>query len=508
MRTLRFTRLFKIIPVKLVFLCCLPVFYNTAGAQVHLFEINPAVNGQFRAALPDTAAGIFREGGNPAGLSEAGLSETGLLSVGAFAETGTHRQVQQPSGLFYGSFFAEGTQKVNSWHVSGSVSLNRGISENQQFLSRAPVHNHNPYQWTDTTGGSWTNNLVSLRGVAGSPLLGGRFAAGLSAEYDVMQGARQNAERPLFQYSRYQLRAGLSYHLSDQTEAGLSLHFGESNQEKEIGFFNQLDTFVLLLRGIGTFSQTSFNSASRTYQAHQTGGGIQLLRRTSQMVYSYALSYTSSDEGAQTGISNPIPAGNWQQQLLQSRNAVRFQSSAVHHEFRFIGELLLGEGTDPLLGGINTELMRVSALLGWETINSLSGRKHGLSLHLLDYSMKDRVSLSEQLHTRLMLEAALTMPMFQNTLLVKYQPGVSLPLQNKLSFRSANSVISRIFEPDFDFLDHTVLAQKVSLNWLKDLGSYDLGVGMRFQYQLGLNAGSSFITQNRSFGALFLLIRY
>lgn len=501
-------------PKKLV--CCLFLLLfaglmfcvvQPASAQFQLFEINPARKINFTQASADTLAGIFREARNPAGLRQSGLSEKSLIYIGSGVEAGSFRQIQQANRLIYGTFNAEGTQQLNEWYVSGKVNLTRGISEGVQFFGRAPVPTFNPYQWADTTGGNWTNNLVRLSGAVGSPLLNDRFTFGFSAEYDVKQGARQNVERPLFQYSRYRFAAGSVYKLSPRNEAAFHAFWGEGKQENEIGFFNQLNTFVLLKRGIGTFSQTSFNSASRTYSSFETGGGIQLVRTQERFLISAALSYEYLEEDAVTGISNPVQAGLWQQQNLAISNAIVFLQSHTRHELRFRGSVILGEGTDPILNGVNTEAWFTETNLQWSRLNTQNGQKIGLGIHFLRYTMNDRVSVSEQLHSRLALDGLLSASLIRDQLHLVYQPSFSVPLENDLLFKNANIVIDQIFAADQNFLEQSVISNQLSISYRFISGRSRVGLGFRVLNQTGFGSNNRMFSRHRTTGGFFLLVQ-
>ena len=493
----------------LLFLLLLLVHSPEVYSQATLFEVNPINFGQgITISSSDTLPGAWRQGQNPAGLVNSGLEDTGMVRFSSFVERGSYRQIHQPEELLYGLFTAKGAQTIDEWKVNGSIDLSRGINTNQNFYSRAPRQNHNPYQWVDTTGGDWTNNLVALSGAVGSPLLRDRINLGLSASYDVMQGARENNERPLFNYSKYSLTTGLLYQINNHSEAGFSFTYGSTNEEQEIGFFNQLDTFVLLLRGIGTFNQTSFNSASRTYQGTLSGVNAQYVRSTNSGLLSLSAGYSFYSEDISTGISRPTPTGQWELHTINSANIFRMQGLRIYHEFILDGSAMIGNGTDPVLNGINVELSVLRAELGYNLVEPDRGRRYKFRAGFVHYAKDDIVSLASQSYSLMNLDTRITYPLFGPSFKFDAGLGLQIPLDYSLIFRNQNEVISRFFIPQASFIDETTLSSDIHFYYTWRLSSYSLAAGLKLYHNTAPQSAGTLQENSRGFAGLHLTILY
>ncbi|MCH8558683.1 MAG: hypothetical protein LAT84_12720 [Balneolia bacterium] len=430
-----------------------------------------------------------------------------MVRLSGFIESGEYRQIHQPGELQYGLFSAKGAQILNDWIVTGSIDLSRGAGAEQHYNARAPRQSYNPYQWVDTTGGDWTNNLVSLSGALGSPLLFGTLSLGLAATYDVMQGARQNNERPLFNYSRYRLTAGIS-HEAGSNEAGISFTYSNNSEEQELGFFNQLDTFVLILRGIGTFNQTSFNSASRTYDGVSRGANAQFTRKSESDLWSFSAGYTFFAEDVSTGIARPVPNGLWELHTIGSSNTYRRSSGRSYHEFNLDGDFKVGRGTDPQLNGINAELTATGFGLSYRYADASRFRSLGIAANIRQYDMNDIVSQASESFTLINLETHASRPLLFPGLQLNAELGLQLPANYSLSFRNQNEVIRRIFLPQSDYIDQTVFSSGLHLHYTWNLNSYRLAAGARIKQHFAPGATGSFTDKNRNFLGLHITILY
>lgn len=428
--------------------------------------------------ITDTLAGFWREAGNPAGLAEAGLSRFGLMQATGLYSGGKLHGVGEPESKAGAFFRARGSQNIGKWMLLGDVLLAQINHGDVSYRSHAPVLTHNPYQWVDTTGGHWSNMNIRIKSATSSPLLLERFRIGFSAEYEVMQGARQNVERPMYTCNRYRFGTGLAIDLNRSAKLGVSGTFQGKMEEQELGFFNQLDTYVLILRGIETFNQTSFNSASRTYAENALGGSIQLLvRRSERNIVSY-LSLTSSSEKVTTGISNPVPSGTW--------NSLHIESGLTMHQIRenksresgLKVAWLGGEGIDPQLNGVNVTLDHIQTRAFYKTdwFGSSGHLRHSAELGVAYdlYDMQDIVSVSERILTRLTFEAnvARHSPANLAGLGITYY----IPVENKLMARPANDAARRIFIPDYQLWENHISTIALSYGRFFGVGTSRLGI--------------------------------
>ncbi|MCC5913974.1 MAG: hypothetical protein JJU46_06330 [Balneolaceae bacterium] len=443
-------------------------------------------------------------GGNPAGMSFGDSKNYGIYSIGSYYESGSFRQTQQPAAQIYGAFEAEGRRKINNWDLSGSVSLNRGRSYDVEYFNRAPRNNQNPYQWADTTGGDWTNNIVSLNGSAAKPLFDGRVALGLSGYYEVMQGARQNVERPLYNYSRYLVVTGFKLKLSENSRAGLYSVLGKSKEEQELGFFNQLNTNAILQRGIGTFSWNTFNSANRTYDGTIAGGNAQFEFHRNQRSLSSSIGYINRSESVQTGISNPSPAGNWNLHELTMSNEISREGQRHRHQIYVTTDLIFGRGVDPQLGGVNVEMQNILHSAGYRLDRSNSPRSYTFYAGFHDYEKEDRVTISAQRISRVFAGIDYHTSLWTDNLSVDLSLGFATNLKNELDYRNENEMIQRIFLPEQEFLSQHTIGTGLEVLYLWERSANRIGTGIRMNHEAGFTTSGSDDVNHRSIISLYL----
>ncbi len=427
---------------------------------------------------PDTLAGMWREAGNPAGMAEAGIYRTGQLQAAGFSSSGDLRSVREPERISGGFFHAKGTQNIGNWMLLGDVLLSQTNHGSVFYRNHAPVRTNNPYQWVDTTGGDWDNMHILLKSSAASPIIFQKFRVGYSVAYEVMQGARQNAERPLFTYNRYFIRKGLKFSISDNIDFGVSGSFQGKKEEQELGFFNQLDTYVLILRGIGTFNQTTFNSASRSYSENTFGGGIQVHIRRSDMGLVSFLDISSSTENVSTGISNPVSSGEWNTFTFSSGVTLYQTPKNISREFGLRSYWTSGEGIDPFLNGKNILLNHFRGQAFFKNTwlsNSKTDRLSFMFRATFDvHDLEDIVSASDRLLSLLSVDAS----MARRTQSSQYgiRANYYIPLKNRLNVRSMNEAVRRIFLPDFLLLEQNIATISSTVGRYFVIGTSDIGV--------------------------------
>lgn len=488
-----------------LFLIALCISDEKSWAQVLFFNEDPSVGkvtiGDFRNYHFSTFNEIDE---NPAGMSFGKPVNYGRYMVGSYYENGNFRQTQQPATLIYGGFEAEGRRKISNWYLSGSVSLNRGRSYDVEYFNRAPRNNQNPYQWADTTGGDWTTNVVSLNGSVARPIFNDRMAFGLSGYYEVMQGARQNVERPLYNYSRYMVVTGFKFQLSESSRAGFYSVLGKSKEEQELGYFNQLNTNAILQRGIGTFSWNTFNSANRTYNGTIAGGHAQYEFRRNRTTLTSSIGYINSSESVQTGISNPTPSGSWDLHELRMSNEFKRNGQRYNHQVYATTDLIFGSGVDPQLNGVNVEVQNIILSGGYRLTRNNTRRSYTLYAGFQDYEKEDRVTLSAQRINRVFAGIDVHTNLWTDNLNVDIGLGFATNLKNELGYRNANEVIQRIFLPDQEFLNLTAAGMGLELLYLWDRSGNSIGTGIRMNHETGFTASGSDPVKHRSIISLYL----
>jgi hypothetical protein len=490
------------------FLILFPILFffvwDGLEAQITRFNENPSVAQTNSDHIQYFRTGIFNEiNGNPAWLSFSDMPDYGHFTVGSYHESGSFRQNQQPESFFYGAFSADGRRSISDWDLTGSVDLNRGKSFGLNYYNRAPRNNRNPYQWADTTGGDWINNIISLSGGAAKDIVEDRFAVGITGYYDVMQGARQNVERPLYNYSRYIVVAGITQRLTDNSLLGVHSIFGRSNEEQELGFFNQLDTNALIQRGIGTFNRNTFNSASRTYDGSMAGGEIQYRLERDRVDVTTTLGYLHTREDVVTGISNPVDTGSWRYHEIRATGKVARRTTSANHQLAFNADLRIGSGIDPLLEGENVYVNGLSMLMRYQISLHNRIRTFSLFVGFLDDETEDRVSRSLQHVQTIYGGVGYGTALWSERLMLDLNVTAGSNLQNRLDFSNENELISRLFIPDQEFWENSAITTGLDLLYVWERPSNRFGAGVRLYNTAGLLISGPEITSHRSVVSIY-----
>lgn len=298
---------------------------------------------------PDTAPGIWREGGNPAGLGLAGLMEGGRVRLQLSQQDGGYRRPQRPASTAAAAAGMDGVRVAAGWTALGSFTYERRQERDVQWSVVADPYAGFPYVWADQRGGDWSRDGASLRGALGSPLLLGRMAVGAAVEYDVSQGARRSDPRPLFRRRDMKLSAGLRIDAGQADHIGVH-GFGDwSGEENEIGYFAGDDPVVYLFRGYGFFSRSTLVRSVRSVDGRVLGGGVQYAHGEGRRRWSVAMNGFVADDSARVNIASPEFGGGYRRQGLEAAAAIRQLSDAMSLEATVRGASTRGEGTDPFV---------------------------------------------------------------------------------------------------------------------------------------------------------------
>ncbi len=317
----------------------------------------------------DTLPGVWREGGNPAGLALQGRQ--GLpLPVGGWFRTTLHheagdlRRVRDPRSsqalalAMGGSRVAgEGAGGSDSagrpWVSMGSFRYTRSARRAVRWAAVADPYGGTPFVWSDSTGGDWSRDDVVLGGRVGTRH--STFSAGVGLDATYAQGARRNDPRPLFRLRDLRLTPGLAWtsggpdRVGEAWTLGVHLEAGSVREEGEIGYFAGDDPFVHRFRGHGTFDRTQLVRAVRTREGRTLGLGLQGVRVREEMDLVLAATLRLHADSIRQGIARPEDGGH----LRALEGTLRGVLEGDVRTLGWAAGIRRGEGTDPVFRQVN-----------------------------------------------------------------------------------------------------------------------------------------------------------
>jgi hypothetical protein len=316
----------------------------------------------------DTLPGLWREGGNPAGLAGAGLPGIGRFTAALGGESGALRRPQDAEGRRALRFGVEGDRARPGAATAGRLVYGREAARAVRWSAVADPYAGSPYIWADSAGGDWTRDRVEIQGAAATLTPLAPLTVGLRLDYAVAQGARQNDPRPLFRRRDLRLTPGVALRLAEHHTIGAHLALGRGREENEVGYFADRDPYLFRLRGYGLYDVTQLVQGERTVLDHELGGGLQYAGERGRWRWSAALDAAVAVDSAVEGVASPRFGGRYRREGAGLGLALRRRGVGRVAEARFEARVLEGRGTDPVFLAQNTTDAERSAVLrlsGW-----------------------------------------------------------------------------------------------------------------------------------------------
>lgn len=450
-----------------------------AGAQ----ERGTAVS---RLPLGDTLPGLWREGGNAAGLGDAGLRGGGRIRFGAAAEGGSLRRPQSPGGVRGAGFAAEADRTAGGWTLLGAFRYGRRADRDVAWSAVSDPYAGSPYLWADSAGGDWRRDDVAVRAAVGSPRRG-RVVGGVALEYEVGEGARQNDPAPLFRRRDITLTPGLAFRIAPGHTLGATVMARWAREEQEIGFGSADDPFVYHLRGLGTFDRTQLLSASRASVGRRLGAGAQYQGVVAGWRTGAAVEFRAGADSVRDGVAAPAFGGRFDLREGEARLSARRSRTQVE----LGGGWSDGRGTDPVFLAVNTtdRAWRVDA-----GVRAWGGGSPEAAPSWLSFAAKadrlerrDVVALTSwevvAFHADAAAGARWRRPR-AGTLLGELRAGASRPLRSTYASGSTSPLVPALVRPDYDYHAAPLVRGGLSLAAERSVG----GAGTRARLRLDADA--------------------
>lgn len=320
------------------------------------------------------APSLWREGENAAGLGATELPQQGRVGITLLQNAGTFRRPQEPLAITTLRFFSEGAQRFGEWTTSGALRYERRAENDVRWSNVHNAYAGTPFVWADSVGGDWQKDLVLLSAALGTPEFFGFLSAGIVADYDVAQGARQSGARPLFRARNIRLAPSLAFRLTDELRLGIMATYLSRFEEGEFGTADVSFPQLIYLRGLGTANATVLNSAERRTLGEGIGIGIGAQGRLSEWRWSLAGQFLARQDSTQDlafaqelGRTAFRFAGRYDERLLSLALAARYATSDFGVEAVLRAHSLEGRGTDPIFLAVNTidETQTLTLSLDW-----------------------------------------------------------------------------------------------------------------------------------------------
>jgi hypothetical protein len=318
----------------------------------------------------DTLPGLWREGGNAAGLGALRLGEGGRVYAEFRQEEGDLRRPQRPAGTAALAVGMDGTREAGGWTAIGRFAYARRQDRDVRWSIVADPYAGWPYVWADGRGGDWLRDGAELQAAVASPDRH-RLGAGIRIDYDIAQGARRNDPRPLFRQRDLRLGPGARMELGGGRVLGLDGWVVWRSEENEVGYFAGDDPVVYQLRGYGFFSRTTLVRSVRTIEGRELGAGVQLADPAGRRPWSMAVRGFASGDSARVNIARPEFGGGYRRTGVEARATARLPGERLSLEASLAGGVAGGEGTDPFVvpravNALDDDRHLLLTLSGWQ----------------------------------------------------------------------------------------------------------------------------------------------
>jgi hypothetical protein len=370
------------------------LLHPAAAAAQGVAERSPLPPALRAYLAADTLPGLWREGGNAAGLGKLGLVGGGRVFGEFRQEDGDFRRPQRPAGTAALTVGMDGAREAAGWTAVGRFAYTRRQDRDVRWSIVADPYAGWPYVWADQRGGDWRRDGADLQAAVASPARG-RLGGGLRVDYGVAQGARRNDPRPLFRQRDLRIAPGARVALGGGRELGLDGWAAWTREENEVGYFAGDDPVVYQLRGHGFFSRTTLVRSVRTVDGRERGAGVQMANAAARRPWSLAVRGFVGDDSARVNIARPEFGGGYRRVGGEARGALRLPGHRVSLEAALAGGFATGEGTDPFVTprSINTldaDRHLLLTLSGWQGVVAADSRHAvGLQLGLSDTRRED-----------------------------------------------------------------------------------------------------------------------
>ncbi|PIO47775.1 MAG: hypothetical protein CMR00_08315 [[Chlorobium] sp. 445] len=351
------------------------VLLIVAGAMAASAQVQSDIPSPFSLNSPTfLAPSLWREGENAAGLCATALPKQSRTGMILWQDGGRFRRPQAPLSSTTLHFFSEGAQRFGEWTTRGSFHYERRTENDVRWSNVHNAYAGTPFIWADSVGGNWQKDLVLLSAALGTPEFLGFLSAGILADYDVAQGARQNDTRPLFRSRNIRLVPSVAFHLSKALRIGLTATYLSRFEEGEFGAADISFPQLIYLRGLGTANTTVLNAAERRTVGEGFGIGAQAQVRLAEWQVSLAGNFLLRQDSTQDLAFVPELrrtafrfAGRYDERRLSATLAARYTQLDFGVEGALHAQSLEGRGTDPIFLAVNTidQTQAIALLLDW-----------------------------------------------------------------------------------------------------------------------------------------------
>lgn len=190
---------------------------------------------------------------NVSGLVFRPFSCFSTLDVRHEGEYGRFHPQQQASVSNNVSLHSSGATMVGRFLLLGHFSFNNLFQEDNRYNAiRYEIEDDMPFYLADTMSSPWTKQEYAMGFSIVSPIVGERFAFGLSTDYSTKVGAKQLDPRCTTYKRTVAIRPSTTMRLGDKQIVGLSLSYVNSFERSEPSLNNyRKSQKVYLMRGLG-----------------------------------------------------------------------------------------------------------------------------------------------------------------------------------------------------------------------------------------------------------------
>lgn len=221
-------------------------------------------------------------------------------------------------------FYSQSRMHLGNGSFQGDFNYTKQLETKRPFLLQSLGNPFNPFLIGQEQLGLWTGDQVATN-LAGNSAryLKGKFGNFFRTNYHVITSSMDAEPRPLYTSNEYTIEIGQNVQPTPQTEVGISGGIKRGNEENQIGAFAAQEFSLIFMRGLNTFSRTSFQSFTRNQFIKTLTFQLYGHHRFSENTFLFIqLENGSVHSRTRDGIAFPIEGGSSRGNTFKSQSGL------------------------------------------------------------------------------------------------------------------------------------------------------------------------------------------
>lgn len=251
--------------------------------------------------------------------------------------SGDFHRAQEPDKTYQVRFNSHRYQKLKSARLYGGFAFTQEWNKDVTLSENLEPYRGNPYTVGDSLAGNWKKQWYNLElDFTTAPILSGKVYPGISLNYKVGTGARQEDPRPLVLSNNLTIDPALMWKLGEQHFIGAKGIFGFYTEDVSLEVKNPNNNYNLykMMGPVDVFDvqrMTYVSGLTRNYKGKTVGGGLQYAFQSDDLTVAIAGNIHKRTEDVLDGVTNPLKAGTLNETgYLTSAVAIKRSASALN----------------------------------------------------------------------------------------------------------------------------------------------------------------------------------